>query len=175
MSASEDDEASPKEAAKPKKSKKTIFLILVVVVLVGGAATAGVLLGPALAGTHAPAGAPGAASAEHGPEEEAVEEAPGSVSVDPIVVDLRDADGAIHHLKVALAFELKKGVADGEFRAYVPRGREAAIAYLRADSFEGLTAPEKFTEVRTELSKRVLAALGEKKVARVLITDFVAQ
>ncbi|HEX2731324.1 MAG TPA: flagellar basal body-associated FliL family protein [Polyangiaceae bacterium] len=185
---SEDEpEASP--AAAPKK-KKPILLVLVVVVLVGAAAAAGVFLGPALAGS-APTKESGkkAASAEHKPgakeaeegegegeaEGEGSEEILGSVSVDPIVVDTRDADGTIHHLKVTLSFELRHGVADGDFRPFVPRGREAAIAYLRSQTFEDLTASDRFEQIRAELGKRVMAAVGEKKAARVLITDFVAQ
>jgi flagellar basal body-associated protein FliL len=178
---SEDEqESSGDEPKKGKKSKKPILLILVVVVLVGAAAAAGVFLGPALAGSGHPAPAGSASAGEHGEEaaegeEGHGEEAPASLSVDPIVVDVRDSEGTLHHLKVTLAFELKAGTADGEFRPFVPRGREAAIAYLRAETFENLTASDRFEEVRAELAKRVLTAVGEKKASRVLITDFVAQ
>jgi flagellar basal body-associated protein FliL len=180
---SDDDEDTSADEPKPekKKSKKPILLILVVVVLVGAAAAAGVFLGPALAGSGPPGPATDSSAGAHGEEEGEEgeeghgEEAPASVSVDPIVVDVRDAEGVIHHLKVTLAFELKKGTADGDFRPFVPRAREAAIAYLRGESFENLTASDRFEEVRTELAKRVMTAVGEKKAARVLITDFVAQ
>jgi flagellar basal body-associated protein FliL len=177
---SEDDQdTSADESKKAKKSKKPILLILAVVVLVGAAAAAGIFLGPALAGSNKPAAAGAAGPEAHGDEEpnegEEGHEAPGSVSIDPIVVDVKDAEGVLHHLKVTLSFELRKGVADGDFRPFVPRGREAAIAYLRSESFENLTAADRFAEVREELAKRVLMAVGEKKAGRVLITDFVAQ
>jgi flagellar basal body-associated protein FliL len=176
--ADEDEDASAHEPKKATKSKKPILLILVVVVLVGAAAAAGVFLAPALTGGEHPAAAANASAKEHGEEgskEEHPEEIPASLSVDPIVVDVRDEQDTLHHIKVTLAFELKPGTPDGEFRPLVPRGREAAIAYLRAQTFESLTAADRFEAVKGELTKRVLAAVGEKKSSRVVITDFVAQ
>jgi flagellar basal body-associated protein FliL len=174
----DEEESSANGPKKPQKSKKSILLILAVVVLVGAAAAAGVLFGPAIAGSGQATGGTAASPSAHGsPEVDDAhpEEVPGSVSVDPIVVDVRDEEGVMHHLKVTLAFELKAGATDGDFRPFVPRGREAAIAYLRGQTFESLTAADRFEEVRAELAKRVLAAVGEKKTSRVLITDFVAQ
>ncbi len=170
MAEEEDNDASSKNA-EPKK--KPILLILVVVVLIGGAAAAGTILGPKLMGA-APAPA-----AEPPPAEESAPAAPDVVKdivgLAPFIIDTRDADGMTHHVKVAVSIELKDGVPDADFRPYVPRGREAAIAYLRSQTFEELTNPARFEEVRGELSKRIIEAVGASRASRVLVIDFVGQ
>jgi flagellar basal body-associated protein FliL len=74
-----------------------------------------------------------------------------------------------------MSAELEKGATKEQFAAYTPRGREAAIMYLRGLRHEVATSPEKFESVKEELSKRVREAMGKKRVKRVLITDFVSQ
>jgi len=73
----------------------------------------GAVLGPSLAGNkaqaaaHAPAAS--ASSSEDAP--------PGEAStLEPIIVDVREASGEIHHLKVGLAIELGQGVTEEEFK-----------------------------------------------------------
>lgn len=164
------------EAAKPKKKSKLPLLIgLGALLLVGGGGAAVFFLAPlVVAGQAAKAGA---ASAEH--EEKKADPADdkilGTVPIEPVVVDVRSEDGEVHHLRVSLSLELAEGQDSKEFQSYVPRAREAAIAYLRAQTFEDLVAADRFEAVRQELSKRLLAAVGEKRATRVLVTDYVSQ
>lgn len=93
----------------------------------------------------------------------------------PIVVDTRSADGQVRHLKIALSIEHPETVKEAEFKAYVPRAREAAIWYLRTHDFEELSAPKNFDKLRKDLNDNIISAVGKKRARRVLITDFVAQ
>jgi len=159
---------------KPGGKTKIIAAVAVVAVLVAGAA--GAVVGPKLlnrgaskaAAAHADEAAP-AASAEAG---EAIGE---TTEFAPIVVDTRSEDGTIHHLKVVISVELPEKVKKEEFMKYAPRAREAAISYLRSEPFEVISAPAKFEDVRKELSTRIVEAVGEKRISRVLVVDFVAQ
>jgi flagellar FliL protein len=160
----------------PKKSGKSggkLFLIIGAVIATGGSAAAGAVLGPSLAKGHAQAAAAASASAaagDHGAEEG------GSVqALDPIIVDIREANGDMHHLKVGLAVELAKGVTDEEFKRQTPRIRDSAISYLRSLKFDEISSPSKFDPIRSELGERIAHASGRAKVQRVLFTDFVAQ
>lgn len=169
MAEEEDNDASSKNA-EPKK--RPILLILVAVVLVAGAAAAGTILGPKLTGgAPAPVAEPPPA-ASSAPPADLVKDI---VGLAPFIIDSRDADGMIRHVKVAVSIELKEGITDADFRPYVPRGREAAIAYLRSQNFEELTNPARFEEVRAELSKRIIEAVGPSRAGRVLVIDFVGQ
>jgi flagellar FliL protein len=165
------------DAAKPKKKSKLPLLIgLGALLLVGGGGAAVFFLAPlVVAGQAAKAGA---ASAAHEPEKKASsseDKVLGTVAIEPVVVDVRSEDGEVHHLRVSLSLELAEGQDSKEFQSYVPRAREAAIAYLRAQSFEDLVAADRFEAVRQELSKRLLAAVGEQRATRVLVTDYVSQ
>lgn len=166
------------DAAKPKKKSKLPLLIgLGALLLVGGGGAAVFFLAPlVVAGQAAKAGA---ASAAHEPEKKATtpsdDKVLGTVAIEPVVVDVRSEDGEVHHLRVSLSLELAEGQDSKEFQSYVPRAREAAIAYLRAQSFEDLVAADRFEAVRQELSKRLLAAVGEQRATRVLVTDYVSQ
>jgi len=177
-------EQTSQDATGPAPKKSRLGLILatvVVVVLVAGAAVAGTMLGPKLIGhdkknaeksEHAEA----SEHDEKGEKGENGEKPIGETSeLSPILVDTRGADGALHHLKVVLAVELAEGAPKEEFLKYAPRGREAAVAYLRTQSYDTIAAPERYDEVRAELSKKFTEAVGEKRVSRILIVDFVAQ
>ena len=162
-------EGEPKKAAK---SGGKMFLILGAVLATGGSAAAGAVIGPSLAKGHAappPAAAP--AASEHGAEE--ATEAP--AALDPIIVDIRETNGDMHHLKVGIALELGKGVTEEEFKKLVPRIRDAAITYLRSLHFDEISSSSKFDPIRAELGERIGHAAGKAKVHRVLFTDFVAQ
>jgi flagellar basal body-associated protein FliL len=163
---SEDAESVPEPKA-PKKSRLGLVLAtVVVVVLVTGAAVAGTLFGPALFGHNRKAE----------PEAPAKEKPIGeTVELSPILVDARAKDGELHHLKVVLAIEVAEGTPKDEFMRYSPRGREAAVAYLRSQGFDDLASPDHYAQIRSELAKQFTEAVGEKRVARVLVTDFVAQ
>lgn len=164
-------EGEPKKAAK---SNGKLFLIIGAVLATGGSAAAGAVIGPSLAKSHAPpAAAAPVASAEHGGGEEGAGEA--ASSLDPIIVDVREINGDMHHLKVGIAVELGKGVTEEEFKRLVPRIRDAAISYLRSLKFDEISSPSKFDPIRAELGERIGHAAGKGKVHRVLFTDFVAQ
>lgn len=182
---SNDDSLAP-----PKKSKLGLILGIVggVLVLVAGAA-AGLILGPSLFGgpptaaAEAPQTAKAAGpAADHaapkGAKGEQLPTAPEKIvaaAFEPLIVDVMDSDGVAHHLKVGLSAELADGVTAEEFKLLMPRGREAAISYLRSLSFEDVTSPKKYAKLKKELVKNVSKAIGENKLHRLLIVDFVAQ
>ena len=185
-----DTEGSAAEPKAPKKSRLGLVLAtVVVVVLVTGAAVAGTMFGPVLLG-HKPAkadvadqaddeGDDDAATPEKSEKKKSKGEKDGkigeSVEMPPILVDARAKDGELHHLKVVLAIEIAEGTPKEEFMRYSPRGREAAVAFLRSKGFDELAAPESYADIRHELAKEFTAAVGEKRVSRVLVTDYVAQ
>jgi len=185
----------PAEAAAPKKGKMGLIIgiVIAVVTLVGGS-VAGAVLGPKLLGgseeheaekpskseksskghkseksekseKHEKGGAEG----EGGPEKIT------AVDVPAVVVDLRDLDGRIRHLKVGLTAELAEQVTPEEFKLYLPRGREALLTYLRSLSFEDVSNSQQFIAIKDELCKRVTEAVGEELVHRMMLTDFVLQ
>lgn len=170
----EDEQSSEQEKAVPvKKGPPTIVLLLGAVIATGASAAAGAVLGPSLAGNKPAAAAHGApaasaSSSDDGPPGEAA-------TLEPIIVDVREASGELHHLKVGLAIELGHGVTEEEFKKLVPRLRDAAISYLRSLPFDEVTTPAKFDPIRTELGERIAKAAGKDKIKRVLFTDFVAQ
>lgn len=195
------EEASePNKPVEKTKGKGKLVGILVALALILGAGAAGAVLAPKyLGGAKAPAHKPaeGAeeeadSSAEKGDEEASGDEekdadegekkpakSSGDVheiqNLEAIVVDTRAADGNIRHVKVGLTIELVEGTKEAEFKAYVPRAREAAIGYFRTRDFEQLSDPKNFTQVVKDLNKEIIAAVGKKRAKRVVITDFVAQ
>ena len=194
------EEASePNKPVEKKKGKGKLVGILVALALILGAGAAGAVLAPKYLGgdkaAHKPAEgeeeAAADSSAEKGddaePEgEKAAEEGDkkpkgggGDVheiqNLESIVVDTRAADGNLRHVKVGLSIELVEGTKEAEFKAYVPRAREAAIGYFRTRDFEQLSDPKNFTQVVKDLNKEIILAVGKKRAKRVVITDFVAQ
>ncbi len=194
------EEASePNKPVEKKKGKGKLVGILVALALILGAGAAGAVLAPKYLGgdkaAHQPADGEEAAadsSAEKGDNAEASgEEKPaeeegdkkskssGDVheiqNLESIVVDTRAADGNLRHVKVGLSIELVEGTKEAEFKAYVPRAREAAIGYFRTRDFEQLSDPKNFTQVVKDLNKEIILAVGKKRAKRVVITDFVAQ
>lgn len=182
-----------------KKGKGPLIGIIVAAVLVVGAGAAGAVMGPKFFAKPVPTkAAEGEAEAEDDKpsaedkseadeksdepaEEEHVEKksAAGEVkeitNLAAIVVDTRSADGQVRHLKIALSIEHPDTMKEAEFKAYVPRAREAAIWYLRTHDFEELSSPKNFDKLRKDLNDNIINAVGKKRARRVLITDFVAQ
>jgi flagellar FliL protein len=158
---------------KPGGKTKIIAAIALVAVLAAGAA--GAVVGPKLLSRGSSKKAAAAHAAEAAPSAEAAEAIGETSEFAPIVVDTRSEDGAIHHLKVVISVELPETVKKEEFMKYAPRAREAAITYLRSEPFEIISAPQKFEDVRKELSTRIIEAVGQKRISRVLVVDFVAQ
>jgi len=190
------EEASePKQPVEKKKGKGKLVGILVALALILGAGAAGAVLAPKYLGSgdakaaHKPAdddeGSSEKAESDTAEEEPSADEpdakpkAAGDVheiqNLEPIVVDSRAADGAIRHIKVGLTIELPETVKEAEFKAYVPRAREAAIGYFRTRDFEQLSDPKNFTQVVKDLNKEIISVVGKKRAKRVVITDFVAQ
>ena len=186
-----------------KKGKGPLIGIIIAAVLVVGAGAAGAMMGPKFFAKPAPTqkAAEGEADSEDdkasGDDKSADEEKPADEAPDedekhaehksasgevkevtnlaPIVVDTRSADGQVRHLKIALSIEHPDTMKEAEFKAYIPRAREAAIWYLRTHDFEELSAPKNFDRLRKDLNDNILNAVGKKRARRVLITDFVAQ
>jgi len=181
-----------------KKGKGPLIGIIVAAVLVVGAGAAGAVMGPKFFAKPVPTKpADGEAESEDDKasgddkaedekadepaDEEHVEKKSASGEVKEItnlaaiVVDTRSADGQVRHLKIALSIEHPETMKEAEFKAYVPRAREAAIWYLRTHDFEELSAPKNFDKLRKDLNDNIINAVGKKRARRVLITDFVAQ
>lgn len=196
------EEASePSKPVEKKKGKGKLVGILVALALILGAGAAGAVLAPKYLGgdkaAHKPAEGDEEAAADSsaekgegteaaGDEEKPAEEGEkkskkegGDVheiqNLEAIVVDTRAADGNLRHVKVGLSIELVEGTKEAEFKAYVPRAREAAIGYFRTRDFEQLADPKNFTQVVKDLNKEIILAVGKKRAKRVVITDFVAQ
>lgn len=167
---------SKEQPVVEKPRKKRLLGVLVTSVLIVGAGVAGTILGPRLLASRAEAADldPGA-EAEDSDAEYADEKPPNPMAFQPIIVDVRDKKSNPHHMKVGLTVELKEGVKKEEFDKLQPRGREAAILYLRAKTFEDLTEPSQFEAITKELNERIIKAMGAKHTIRVIITDFVAQ
>jgi flagellar basal body-associated protein FliL len=199
-----DEQGSEHDRApvEKKKGKGPLIGIIVAAVLVVGAGAAGAVMGPKFFAKPAPTqvkSAEGEAEADEdksadskSSDDKAADEDPdedekkvehksatGEVkevtNLQPIVVDTRSMDGQVRHLKIALSIEHPDAMKEAEFKAYVPRAREAAIWYLRTHDFEELSAPKNFDKLRKELNDNIINAVGKKRARRVLITDFVAQ
>jgi flagellar basal body-associated protein FliL len=192
------EEASEPKPVEKKKGKGKLVGILVALALILGAGAAGAVLAPKYLGggdkaAHKPAegeeaseeshdkGEEGEADEEHAEEadEKPKKAAAGDVheiqGLEAIVVDTRSADGNLRHIKVGLSIELMEGTKEAEFKAYVPRAREAAIGYFRTRDFEQLSDPKNFVQVVKDLNKEIIAAVGKKRAKRIVVTDFVAQ
>ena len=163
------------EEQKPaaKKGGSRIIVIVLSAGLVVGAAVAGTLFGPRMLGAQPKAAEghdaePAKADAEAAPAGEVI-------SFQPIVVDVHDKEGVIHHLKVGIAIEMAHGKVEADLKNYTPRGREAVIALLRGKEWDEITSAKLFEPLKKELSEHVIQAVGKERVSRVLVTDFVAQ
>ncbi len=168
MSDEEETSADAKEAPSGKSSKGLVVVVLLAaVVLGGGAAAAGAVVAMKVATPATAATAPAPSATE--------EKILGTVDFASIVVDIHGQDGAAHHLRVSLSAEIPAETPKEEAQALTPRGRQAAIAYLRSLTYEEATAPGSFDKIRTELNKRMVEAVGEKRIGAVILTDFVLQ
>jgi flagellar protein FliL len=172
------DEPTPETAPTPPKPRRRLLGTIVMVVLIAVAAVGGTLFGPRLLGSRGqPSAASGsaAASAESTHDESAEDEEMNPMAFAPIIVDVRDADGNPHHMKVGLSAETPKEFTKEDFERLNPRGREAAIVFLRSWKFDDLTDPTQFEKIVEQLQARIVKAMGEKHVKRVIVTDYVAQ
>ena len=155
--------ASPAASATPRRRGIIPLAIGIVLqaTLAAGAAYGGARLGSARA-----SGAPAAAAAQPN-------EVPGpTVTLEPFVCTVTDAERRVHAMRVRLAIELKQ--EDEKFERYVPRLRDATLSALRSMSFEDAVSPAGQDQLREELLSRY-HDLGAKAAAGVLLTEFVVQ
>lgn len=167
MDETEPTEVAAREPAKKSKVGTAIAAILLASVAAGAGIFGGKLLHHDEGHKEAKSEAEPASSSGDAPPAE-------SVAMPQMVVDVRDKDGDVHHLKVGLSFETNPGPED-EFPKIMPRGREAVLGYLRGLTFESATDPKSFDKIKADLDERVKQALGKERVRRVVVTDFVGQ
>lgn len=185
-----DAKENKKDEPAKGKGKSVVFGALGLILVIGISSIAGAALSPIIGPrVHPQAAASGPAprprKAPHPEEEEEEEdddepkkgEAKGLMTVDAIVVDLRSAgEGEQHHLKVGLAIELKAEPPEEEGKLGLMRVKDAAISYLRTQTYEDVIDQNKFPALRKELSTRVLKAAGGRGHAKkMLITEYVVQ
>jgi flagellar basal body-associated protein FliL len=169
----EETQNGEKPTAVPAKKGIGGGMGIAVVVLTAVCSTAGAAFGPMLAGK---VGVKRAQAAEAPPEEKVEEPPAETVTLEPLVVDIREGQGPLHHLKVTLAIELaSKPKDEEEMKRLIPRARDAAIEFTRALTFDEATTPKQFEGIRAELGERVAKAIGKARVKKVLFTDFVVQ
>lgn len=185
-------EEKPEEDGKgeeaPKKKKPILLIAIIAIVLLNGAGVAFFLMGQSEASAEEEEDGKESKKKKKKDKKEKKEEAdeeeelaePSEVVTEvsmlpPLVIDSRDSDGNMRHVKVGLAVELGEGVAGADFDLYAPRGREAVISYLRGQTFDTLTDPREFEDIKAELEERFREAVGGKRATRVLVTEFVAQ
>lgn len=173
-----------KPAAATKKGGSKVIVIALTAILVAGAAVAGTIYGPKMLGAKTAEAHEGNSSSKgkgkgKNNRAEVDDVDPTAVyNFQPIVVDVHDNEGAIHHLKVGLTVESaleNAKEAEEALKQFQPRGREAAIAFLRSREWDEITSAKMFEPLKKELSEKVIESMGEERVSRVVITDFVAQ
>lgn len=149
-------------ATPPKGGKGGPIALLLPAILAGAAAFGGAKVsgGPPPAPPHA--------------VEAAASEPPGpTIALDPFLVSITEGQRA-HVLKLTLAVELKHLAKEEEFKAYVPRIRDATLTYLRSLTFEEASNSDHLEQLRADIRDR-LKTIGATAVENVLITDFVTQ
>ncbi len=170
---SETPDTKPNEgaaAAEPaaKKGGGAVAMILGILLpaILAGAASFG---GARVAGAHQPA--PHVEGAQH---VEAKPPGP-TVALDPFLVSVPDAKGKSHPMKLSVAVEFGGLVHDeAALKAFVPRIRDAVLAYMRTLSYEEALESAHSDKLRDELLERCKKA-GASGAERVLITDLVSQ
>ena len=171
--------ANDEEPEQPKveKSPKRLVGILVISVLSASAAVAGTLFGSRLIAHRAAAAEMNNDTSDAGKENtEASEAEPNNPQAfAPIVVDVKNKRGEMHHMRVGITIELTDKATKEEFERYQPRGREAAIGYLRSKTFDELTESTEFENIAKQLNETITRAMGERRCNRVVVTDYVAQ
>lgn len=179
MADKEKDKPAPPEGEKKSAGVSRGALLFSALAVILGSVLSGGLLAPLISAkiNPPPKFYPGAhGSGEGGGEHEEKEDEPVEVApLDPIVVDIRDDQGVLHHLKMGVSVELAKAMPEEEIKKLMPRARDAAIEYTRALPYTEVIDNKRFGEIRKELLERVTKALGKSRVKKVNITDFVVQ
>ena len=156
------------EKTEPKVEKKSGKGGLVGV-LVGGVISA-VLAGGAAYG--------GARAANHKPPtviEVVAPKPPGvTVPLEAFLANVPDEDGKPHAVKLTIAVELRHEAKEDEFKAFVPRVRDATLSYVRSLTFEQVQGDQGMEGIRKDLLEKY-HALGAMGAERVLVTDLITQ
>ena len=140
------------------------------------------MLVPAILAAGAAYGETRAASA-HGPAAQASQPAshhlapsrpPGpTLPLEPFLVTLFDGARKTHPMKMSIAVEFDAQTKE-DLKTFVPRIRDAVLAYLRTLSHEYVTDPANLEKIRSEIVERCRAT-GAVTAEKVLVTDFVVQ
>jgi flagellar basal body-associated protein FliL len=114
------------------------------------------------------------AAAKHEAPEKAAHHAPGpTVSLDPFLVTLHDANHKTHPMKMTVAIEFDP-TSHEDFKPYVPRLRDALLVHVRGLAYEEVIDSAHGEKLRTELLEKC-KHVGASGAEKVLITDFVIQ
>lgn len=155
---------APPEAKSSGGGGKAAITLVLTVVLAGGASFGGAKLGAA---AHAPTHA--------APTAHPTAVAPGpTIGLDPFLVTIAEPTGTPHVVKLTIAVELKQGKKEDDFKPFVPRVRDATLAYLRSLSYEEAQSAARFEQLRADLLERI-EKLGVTTAEQVLVTDYITQ
>jgi flagellar FliL protein len=176
MADAPETEAKPAAAAKSGGSKLVpaliglnsilVVAVLAVLFLRGGA-------GGAAAGGHGEA--KGGESAGHGDAKGEKGDLPGPTTRLPdFVVHLRDAD-ADRYARVSFEIEVGSEQDKERINGFMPRIRDAFIAYLSDRTLEELRGSENIARTKTALAERLEKLAPGVKVRALYVTDLVIQ
>lgn len=141
----------------------------------GASAIVGVVVTALLSGGAAFAGVKVASGSSHAAPERAHVAPPGpTVAMEPFIATLLDAEHHPHAVKLTLAIELTHDGKEEEFKAFLPRARDAILAYVRGLTLEAVASPEGVEELRKELLERI-HAVGAHAADHILVTDLITQ
>lgn len=121
--------------------------------------------------------AAGGGKGGHGQEAPAHVEAkpPGpTVTLEPFLVVVVDGSRRGHPMKLSVAIEFGSLDKEDAVKPFVPRIRDAILAYVRTLSYEEAVDSQHSEKLRAELLERCHKA-GAATAERVLITDLVSQ
>jgi flagellar FliL protein len=121
--------------------------------------------------------AAGGGKGSHGPEAPAHVEAkpPGpTVTLEPFLVVVTDSARKAHPMKLSVAIEFGSLDKEDAVKPFVPRIRDAILAYVRGLPYEDAVDSQHSEKLRAELLERCHKA-GAATAERVLITDLVSQ
>jgi len=97
------------------------------------------------------------------------------IALDPVVVNLAQSEGR-RYLKAAVQLEVAdEEKAVKELEARKPQLLDILVTTLSRKSLVDVTAPDALDLLRRELAERVGQAVGEGRLRRVFITEFVVQ
>lgn len=115
------------------------------------------------------------ASANHPAKKVKVEQGP-VLQLDEFLVNLADANGD-HFLKVSVGLELskEKGKTPEGMKEDIAPIRDAVLTCLNSKNRQEVSTNAGRDKLKTEILKRVNAALGEDDVESVYFTNFVTQ